>query len=157
MKAEIYIAFYDNSKGLGWWRATLIKTLTFSRVNHVGIIFDLPFSTLSPMVVDGERCRLITEYILEKKGAILLYKKYMGSKETCLEEIKRVADSHKIWTWYMCLLWYLFGRWLGINPHHCGTFAQSWLNTNLNYSFKMGHLPHRFLEEVRNDYSYYRR
>jgi hypothetical protein len=157
MKAEIYLAFYDNSKGLGWWRTLLIKSSTFSRVNHVGIIFDLPFSSLSPMVVDGERCRLITEYMLEKRGAKLLYKKFMGTKEICLEQIKHITDTQKISTWYKVLLWYLVGRWLGFKVNHCGTLAQNWLNKNLGYNYKMGHIPHRFLEEVRNDYSYYRR
>jgi hypothetical protein len=155
MKADIYVAFYDYSSGLGWWRSALIRVLTFSKVNHVGLIFCLPFSNISPMVLDGSKCRLLTEFMLEQKGAILIYKKYMGSVDTCLEDIKRIAETHKVWTWYKVLLWFLIGRWFGIKAHHCGTLAANWLNTNLKFNYRHGSIPHRFMQEVKNDYSSY--
>jgi hypothetical protein len=154
MKAEIYIAFYDYSAGLGWWRTQLIKTLTRSKVSHVGLIFSFPFADITPMVIDGEETRLMTTFILEQKGGVLIYKKFMGTYDTCLEDIKQLAKEHPIWTWYKVLLWYLFGRWIGIKPNHCGTLAANWLNKNLKYNFKLGHTPHLFMQEVKNDYHY---
>lgn len=153
MKADVYISFYDNTTGLGWWRAKLIQFLTGTKVNHVGLIFNLPFTNLTPMVMDGKECRLMTEFMLEQKGAKLLYKKYMGNVDICLEDIKQITKEHKIWTWYKVLLWFLIGRWFGITPHHCGTLAANWLNKNLKYNFKQGGIPSRLLEEVKNDYS----
>lgn len=153
MKADVYLVFYDYTTGLGWWRSLLIRICTLSKVNHVGLIFSFPFTSISPMVLDGTRCRLITEYMLEQKGAIALYKKYMGSVDTCLEEIKHISDTHKVWTWYKVLLWFMFGRWFGIKPHHCSTLAANWLNSNLHFQFKHGSIPCKFMQEVRNDYS----
>jgi hypothetical protein len=155
MKADVYIGFYDYSSGLGWWRSALIKTLTFSKVNHVGLIFCFSFSNITPMVIDGSKCRLMTEYMLELKGAKVLYKKYMGTADLCLEDIKKIADTHKVWTWYKVLLWFLFGRWIGIAPHHCSSLAANWLNTNLKYNYIHGGIPHKFMQEVKNDYSSY--
>lgn len=149
MKADIYLAFYDYTSGQGWWRSFLIKALSGSNVTHVGLIFRLPFANISPMVLDGKNCRLMTEFMLEQKGAII-YKKYMGQYDTCLEDIKKIADSHKVWTWYYVLLWFLFGRWFGVKAHHCSTLAADWLNTNLKYNFKHGSIPHKFMQEVKN-------
>jgi len=155
MKADIYIGFYDYSLGLGWWRSTLIKLLTFSNVNHVGLIFCLPFSNITPMVIDGSKCRLMTEYMLELKGAKIIYKKYMGTVDICLEDIKKISDTHKVWTWYQLLLWFLFGRWIGIKPHHCCSLACNWLNANLKYNYKQSGIPHKLMQEIKNDYSSY--
>lgn len=153
MKADIYLAFYDYSSGLGWWRSLLIKILTLHKVSHVGLIFSLPFANITPMVIDGKQTRLMTEFILEQKGGICLYKKYMGSYDICLEQIRKIADEHPIWTWYKVLLWYLIGRWIGVRPYHCGTFAADWLNKNLGYKLKNGHTPHLLMQEVQHDYS----
>jgi len=153
MKADIYLAFYDNTTGLGWFRSTLIKLLTRSKVTHVALIFDLPFASLTPMVLDGERCRLLTTYILEKKGAVLIYKKYMGSYNTCIEEVKKVTETHKVSTWYKLIFWFFFGRFIKYKPHHCGTLAVDWLNSNLGYKLQNRNIPSLLLEEVQHDHS----
>lgn len=153
MKADIYLAFYDYSSGLGWWRSLLIKILTLNKVNHVGLVFSLPFANITPMVMDGSPTRLMTEFIIEQKGGICLYKKYMGSYDICLEQIKKIADEHPISTWYKVLFWYVIGRWFGVNTSNCVTFAVDWLNKNLGYKFKNRHIPHLLMQEVQHDYS----
>jgi hypothetical protein len=153
MECEIYIAFYDN-KCIPLWKSALIKLLTLSNVTHVGLIFTFPFESITPLVLDGKPCVIIKEQTLERTGARLLYKKYMGTFNICIEDIKKLASKHKIWTWYQALFWFIIGRLFGLKVDHCGTLAANWLNTNLKYNFKFGSIPGKFMQEVKNDYHY---
>lgn len=153
MKADIYLAFYDNTVGLGWWKSKLIHLLTRSKTNHIALIFDLPFTSLTPMVLDGEPCRLITTGRLEQNGAKLIYKKYMGSYDTCIEDLRTIAKEHKVTTWYMLVLWFFIGRFFKYQPHHCGSLAVDWLNSKLGYRLKNRNIPCRLQKEVQNDYT----
>lgn len=154
MEANIYLGFYDNSKLLGFWRTALIYIFTRSKVNHVGLIFEFPFVSLTPILIDGAKSKLSKEHILEKKGCKLIYKKYMGTADICVEEIKNLVDKQKIPHWYKCLFWVIIGRWFNYEPVHCGTFAANWLNTNLHFNLKNGAFPYKLLQEVKNDYTY---
>ena len=154
MECKVYVAFYDN-ECIPKWKSLLIKSLCFSNVTHVGLIFTFSFTSITPLVLDGRPCVLIKEEALERTGAKLIYKKYMGTCDICVEDVKKIADEHKIWTWYQALFWFFIGRWFGLKIHHCGTLASNWLNTNLKYNFKFGSIPGKFMQEVKNDYSSY--
>jgi|LakMenEpi03Aug12_release.lakeMendotaPanAssembly.Ray.scaffolds.fasta_scaffold1454221_1 hypothetical protein len=149
MKINVYISFYYLPiKLYSFWRTVLLRLFTFNKVNHVALIFEFPFANLTPFVLDGRKTKLTTEYVLERQGCVVLYKKYMGSTNMCVEDVKQIVDTQPITTWYKILFWLLITRWFGYKPNHCGTLATNWLNKTFGYSYD-GSFPHKLMKEIK--------
>jgi len=161
MNVEVYLAFYEASKSLGWWRTVLVWLVQLGniKISHVGLVFKFPWGdSLCPYVGDGRPTIIVKEEKLKLLGTILVEKHYIGSVKITIDELISLTKSYGIVYWYKILFWLWVGRFIGIDKKiafSCAYFCGDYLNKTFKYNFKNIVVPFTFYKEIKNDYSSY--
>ena len=161
MNVEVYLAFYDGSKGLGWWRTFLVWIIQLgnTKISHVGLIFKFPWNiSFCPFIIDGRPAILVREEKLKLLGSTLIEKHYIGNVNITVDDLFKLTTDARVGYWYKIVFWLWFGRFFGLDKKTafcCTFFCADYLNKTFNYSFKNTIVPLNFYKEVKNDYSSY--
>jgi len=132
-KYKCYIGFYDFSKLQGKFFGTLAKICGLSNITHVGPIILIPgvgeisITICEGKIVDGfykTTARVHKEGVLERTGAVLVHRKYVGEFVFDLEDVMRRAETYTDAHPWDILFHQFIGRFLGLTrPRACSSFV----------------------------------